>query len=655
MTFRLLPCRCTSFGNRFLAEETAIPAHRVAYRDCEQCRGAGTVADPCGRCRRRGQRRAQVVLSVADLDTGAVASHRVVPGGLDPERTQSGWVVDLGRKVRELAARIGAAVTDEAPELWLPQQWRPDAPLVQRLELEAQAIVRMDYLPWLLFLGRSEPVPPVDPAERLVRLCVLADLLLLDLVIEVRRPGMGWDVRYEVPGSPVPGFRSGQPDLPQALTRTDVADALAGLTERGRGVAARLVQPDRPRPPAVPSVDVDQLERRILADCVDPVDGAELPGAQAIWRDGRWWHSSLRDGDPVETLVEQLTGQVVRRVRVPLRRGFTPPEPAWLGAETGWRPCPDCVPGSRLRSCDCRLGGRGVEAGCPRCRGAGLHTSVLACFTCDGTHRLHEAVVLTLTDLRHRVVHLTWHTGTPEPVTLVATQPGGKPVVQLPDRYRLAAWAPVLGVRPEDLAEADGGHEIEARLRGGHVTLPWAGADPVGEHVRAAGRGQPAGRLIVTAVRPDAPPLTVLIRLALGLDLACEVSICDLRHNADDPRYLSGLRWSVELRPRDAPVRPDEWPYRPTLEAALAWCVECLTDTIASAAPADAVVPIPVPEAPPTALPADPVPVLLRLAARHVGQVLTVRFTRAGCTLHLHDDEGIHLIAEAPDLYAVEG
>ncbi|MER5454000.1 hypothetical protein ABT008_04400 [Micromonospora sp. NPDC002389] len=102
-------------------------------------------------------------------------------------------------------------------------------------------------------------------------------------------------------------------------------------------------------------------------------------------------------------------------------------------------------------------------------------------------------------------------------------------------------------------------------------------------------------------------------------------------------------------------VRPDEWPYRPTLEAALAWCVECLTDTIANAAPTDAVVPIPVPEAAPSTLPADPVPVLLRLAARHVGQVMTVRFTRAGCSLHLHDDEGIHLLAEAPDLHAIEG
>ena len=115
--------------------------------------------------------------------------------------------------------------------------------------------------------------------------------------------------------------------------------------------------------------------------------------------------------------------------------------------------------------------------------------------------------------------------------------------------------------------------------------------------------------------------------------------------------YLDGQRWSVDLRPRDAPVRPDELPYRPTLEAALAWCVECLTDTVAEAVPADLAVPIPVPAAAPSDPPADPVPVLLRLAARHAGQVLTVRFTRAGCTLHLHHDEGVRLLAEATDLH----
>ncbi|PYC67470.1 hypothetical protein C7C45_20840 [Micromonospora arborensis] len=256
---------------------------------------------------------------------------------------------------------------------------------------------------------------------------------------------------------------------------------------------------------------------------------------------------------------------------------------------------------------------------------------------------------VTVTDLRHRVVHLAWQAGTPEVAPLVATQPNGRPVVQLPDRYRLGSWAAVLGARPEDLRDADGGHDIDRDLRDGYVTLPWAGADPVREYVRHAGRGTAAGRLIVVAARPDAPPLPELLRLALGLDLALVVAVCDLRHNAADPLLADGLRWSVEVQPLDATVRPDDFPYRPSLAAALSWCVECLTDAVAGAAPTDPKAPIPVPCSGSRDV-ADPEPELLRLAAQHPGQVITVRFTRAGCAVHRHDCDGVRLLAKGPDL-----
>ncbi|WP_406067038.1 hypothetical protein [Micromonospora sp. NBC_01638] len=655
MTFTLDPCQCTTYGDRFLADADTLGPRREAYRRCEQCRGAGSVAYPCYRCHRLGRRRAQLVVTVANLDTGAVVSHQVVPGGLDPHRDPAGhWVVDLASRVRELAASVGAVVADaDEPSLWLSKQWRPDLPAAQRRELEAHTILRADHAPWRLVLGRSDAAPTVDPAARLARLCALADLLLLDLVVEARRQGagFGWVIRYESPGSPVP---SGLPGwcrgLPDALARTDVADALTSLAERGLAAPARLLRPDSPRPPVVPAVDVDQLERRVLADCVDPASGDELPGAQALWRDGRWWHTTLRAGEPVEILAEQPTGQVVRRVRVPLTRGCEPPDPPWLGEPVDWRPCPDCRPGTRLRACDCRLGGRPADSDCPHCSGAGLRPSALRCFTCGDTNRLHRTLLVTVTDLRHRVVHLTWQAGTPEVAPLVATQPNGRPVVQLPDRYRLGSWAAVLGARPEDLADADGGHQIGKDLRDGYVTLPWAGADPVGEHVRSAGRGTAAGRLIVVAAPPDAPPLPELLRLALGLDLALVVGVCDLRHHTADPMLADGLRWSVEVKPCDAPVRPDDLPYRPSLAAALAWCVECLTDEVAGAAPTDPEAPIPVPWSGPRDLVADPVADLLRLAAQHAGQAVTVRFNRTGCAVHRHDDDGVRLLAEAPDL-----
>ncbi|MDG4779592.1 hypothetical protein O7614_08040 [Micromonospora sp. WMMD961] len=655
LTFTLDPCRCTAYGDRFLADADTdvLGPRREAYRSCEQCRGTGRVAYPCYRCGRRGRRRAQLVVSVANLDTGAVASHQVVPGGLHPHRDPTGrWLVDLVLRVRELAAIVGAVVDEaDVPSLWLDRQWRPDLPEALRHELEAHALLRADHVAWRLVLGRSTAAPTVDPAARLTRLCAVADLLLLDLVVEARRHGggFGWAVRYEVPGSPVP---SGLPgwcrDLPEALTSTDVAGALTGLAERGMAAAARLLRPDSPRPPAAPAVDVDQLERSVLADCVD-LAGGELPGAQALWRDGRWWHTSLHAGEPVETLAEQPTGQVVRSARVPVSRGYEPPDPSWLGEPACWRPCPDCRPHSRIRACDCRLGGRAADTDCPHCCGAGLRPSALRCFTCGDTRRLHQTVLVTVTDLRHRVVHLAWQTGTPEVTPLVTTQPGGKPVVQFPDRYRLGSWAALLGARPEDLADADGGHEIDRYLRDGYVTLPWAGADPVREYVRQAGRGTAAGRLIVVAARPDAPPLPELLRLALGLDLALVVAVCDLRHNTGDPLLTDGVRWSVQVQPLDAPVRPDDFPHRPSLAAALAWCGECLTDAVARAAPTDPTAPIPVPRSGPRDV-ADPEPELWHLAARHAGQVVTVRFTRAGCTVHRHDEDGVRLLAQALDL-----
>ncbi|MEU4550520.1 hypothetical protein [Micromonospora violae] len=654
-TFTLQPCRCTSYGDRFLADDDGLGARREAYRSCEQCRGAGSVAYPCHRCGRRGRRRAQLVVAVANLDTGAVASHQVVPGGLDPHRDPAGaWVVDLSPRVRELAATVGAVVDEaDVPSLWLDRQWRPDLPATLRHELEAHAIVRADHTPWRLVLGRSTAPTAVGAAARLARLCALADLLLLDLVVEARRQGagFGWAIRYEVPGSPVPsGVFSSCIDLPEAVVRTDASAALNGLAERGLAAPARLLRPDSPRPPVTPAVDVDQLERRILADCVDAAGGDELPGAQAVWRDGRWWHTTLRAGAPVEVLTEQPTGQVVRRLRVPVNRGYQPPDPPWLGEPVDWRPCPDCRPPSRLRTCDCRLGGRPADPDCPHCCGAGLRPSALHCFTCGDTHRLLRTVAVTVTDLRHRVVHLTWQAGTPEVAPLAATQPNGRPVVRLPERYRLGSWSTVLGARPEDLADADGGHPIGKDLRDGYVTLPWAGADPVGEYVRHAGRGTAAGRLIVVAAAPDAPPLTEVLRLALGLDLALVVGVCDLRHNAADPLLADGVSWSVEVKPRDAPVHPDDVPYRPSLAAALAWCVECLTDAVAQAAPTDPTAPIPVPWSRPRELVVDPAPDLLRLASRHAGQAVTVRFTRAGCTVHRHDDDGVRLLAETPDL-----
>ncbi|MEU7573190.1 hypothetical protein [Micromonospora sp. NPDC049240] len=251
--------------------------------------------------------------------------------------------------------------------------------------------------------------------------------------------------------------------------------------------------------------------------------------------------------------------------------------------------------------------------------------------------RDRPAVLVTITDLRHRVVHLTWRSGIPEATRTVAHTPDGRPVVQLPERYRLGAWARVFDVRPEDLAEADGGHMIVRELRDGYVSLPWAGADPVGEYVRQIG----GGRLLVTAVRPEVPPLPELVRLVLGLDLALHVGVLDLRRHADHPLRPDGRWWSVEVRRRDAPVHPDDLPDRPSLAAALDDCLTHLADDVAALVPADPDEPLPVPGSPACELGADPAPELVRLAAQHAGRAVTLRVTRDGHTVYRHDDDGV--------------
>ncbi|WP_416900733.1 hypothetical protein [Micromonospora echinospora] len=661
---------------------------------CPECAGTG-----CPPCQWQGCRRAQLLLTVANRDTGAVASRRVTPADLDPRPDPAGgWTAELTPWVRDLCATVAAVLDPEPLVVRLPPTWRPELSAADRYTLAAEALAGAARHPWRLWLGRSTATTPADPAARLARLCGLADLLLLDLVVAVRRTGdrTHWTVRYDIPGSPVPaGPVEGSPDLATALVRTDVPAALAGLADRGLTVPARLLDPALPLTREVPDVPlgrevpdvpptirrpppqtgpVDRIERSILAELVEPAegdphdarhvgvssptdtptcrssrrspdgrgpDGTDRPGAEAVWRDGGWWRTGLR------YIPEESPGRSALpaggRPRPSLHRVVEPPDPLRLREPVPGRPCPDCRSRDATRPCRCGIGG-GPASDCDRCGGTGRRRSALRCATCGGTRRLRRTVLVTLTDLRHRVVHLTWQAGAPEVTCEVATAPGGLTVVQLPERYRLGAWARVFGVRPEDLAEADGGHAVPRELRDGYVTLPWPGVDPVGEYVREVGRGLPAGRLVVTAVRPDVPPLVELIRLVVGLDLALHVSLLDLRRHTGHPLRADSRYWSVEVRHRDAPVHPADLPTRPSLATALDECLAHLADDLAGLVPADPDVPLPVPCSPTRDPVADPVPALLRLTAEHAGRAVTLRFTRAGHTAHLHDDDGIRLV-----------
>ncbi|ABP53987.1 hypothetical protein [Salinispora tropica] len=650
--FRVRRCVCVQGGDQLVVNGDGYADQ--AYADCRVCGGDGGVAAPCWRCGRAGRRRAQLVVTVVNLDTGAAASRRLLPGRLDPPADPdniirardvvAGLAGTVG--VRGLCPRWGRALDDEV--YWLPRRWRADLPARERLVLEAEALAGQEYEPWRVYVGRgSEAPPPREPGRELARLCELADLLHLDLVVEARRQhgAMAWAIRYELPGGPVPLDRPAHAwDLPSAVAATTFREAMRGLDERGRDAPAHTVRPVRTA--GVPArVDLDRLGRAVRADLAD-----DAPGAQAVWRDGRWWHTPLRSAGSVEELRECATGQIVRRVRQLLRRAVEPPDPVWWGEPVEHRPCPDCRPGTRLRRCHCRLGAPGPDPRCSRCSGAGFAPSGLACFTCRDGGRIPAALTVTVTDLR-RVRHETWCPVLGESAPVVGYQPNGTPVYQLPPHWRLARHAPTFAVRPVDLTRLDEEQPVDQDLLDGTVTVFDPAVEPARQHVERIGAGLPGARLFVLAAAPDAPSLTDLLRLAHALDLAVLVTYCDHRLDAGDPTRVQGERWDIRLAARDAPVEA-ECPFRASVELAVARCVEDLDSHLLATVPREPDRPVPAPWSAPSLPVADPTGPLRRVGQHYAGQLVVVSFDRTGCRLWLAEGEHVQPLARAATLDA---
>ncbi|HEY0697466.1 MAG TPA: hypothetical protein VGD43_06610, partial [Micromonospora sp.] len=145
---RMVGCRCARGGDRQLVTDEW--AAGLPYADCTVCRGAGGIVTGCPDCRQRGRRRAQLVLTVANLDTGAVASASVEPGTLRPVPDPAGgWRLDLAALADELATRVRAAQVAAGPSpVRLPDRWRPELPADTRRLIEAEAIARAARQPW---------------------------------------------------------------------------------------------------------------------------------------------------------------------------------------------------------------------------------------------------------------------------------------------------------------------------------------------------------------------------------------------------------------------------------------------------------------------------------------------------------------------------
>lgn len=650
--FRVRRCFCVQGGDQLVVDGGRY-ADQV-YVDCRVCGGDGSVAEPCARCGRAGRRRAQLVVTVVNLDTGAAVSRRLLPGRLDPPAEPDN-VTRARDIVTGLAGAVGVrglcphwrqrALDDEV--YWLPRRWRAHLPAQERLALEAEALAQQEYDPWRVYVGRGTEAPPSpEPGRELARLCEQADLLYLDLVVEARRRygEVVWTIRYEVPGGRVPLDPHAQArDLPSAIAATTFREAMRGLDDRGRDAPAYTVRPVRTAAAIPSSMDLGRLGRAVLADLAD-----DAPGAQAVWRDGRWWHTPLRSAGSVEELHERETGQIVRYVRQMVRRAAEPPDPAWWGEPVEHRPCPDCRPGTRLRRCHCRVGAPGPDPQCSRCSGAGFAPSGLACFTCRDGGRIPAALTVTVTDGR-RVRHETWRPVPGEPAPVVGYQPNGTPVHQLRPHWRLARHAAVFGVRSTDLTHLDEDQPVDQDLLDATVTVHDPAVEPARQHVERIGAGLPGARLFVLAAAPDAPPLTDLLRLAHALDLAVVVTYRDHRLDAGDPTKVQGERWDIRLTARDARIGA-EFPFCASVELAVARCVEYLDMHLLAAVPREPDRPVPAPQAAPSPPVAEPTGLLRRVGRHYAGQPVVASFDRAGCRLWLAERGEVQPLARAATL-----
>ncbi|WJK42216.1 hypothetical protein O7608_07465 [Solwaraspora sp. WMMA2056] len=629
---------------------TDQPPTGVTVVACPWCHGSGQDTNyydspdrECDSCGGVGKRRAQLVLTVVNIDTGAIASANVLPGGTTATPTDAGpfWCLDLAPVLVGLARQVAAVDLYDpeipgqpvlAPWVQLARRWQPDLPADQRHALESEAIAAEAYDPWRIWLGRSTPELPTDPAHRLATLCELAELLCLDLVVEALRSSLApdsglfhWDIRFELPGSPTTASVGRYDSFTDAATWIDVARASYALVDRSRHAPAHYVTP-RPasrithRPPPV---DPDQLERRIVADCLAALlTDVPAPGAQAIWRNGRWWHTTLR-ADSDSGAGAGPGGRLVRT--------WQPPPPTWQGPPIPYRPCPDCAHWPSWEHCDCaRING---------------------CATCGGTHRIYHGATVTIAVGRRQVRHLNWppHSGTPPtPPPRIGYHPGGKPIHQLPPEYQLTHQLTALGLDPTELTTLDGltMHLRDHELLHGYATVPRTGSDPVTAYLENVTNGHPGGRILLHATPPKVPPLATVVKMAYALGLALVVSVADHRRNDGIPYQIQGLRWGVRFAPPDTTSPLGRWypgAYEPSLPKAIAQALEYVRNASNTIVPTDPTTPIPAPTNVDDGTgdtggdPVDPVPTLTAIATHHPGTVVTIVLSPQRYDVHLPD------------------
>ncbi|MFV2021836.1 hypothetical protein ACFHVL_25390, partial [Micromonospora sp. LOL_023] len=325
--------------------------------------------------------------------------------------------------------------------------------------------------------------------------------------------------------------------------------------------------------------DLDQLERRMLSDA------DQHGGAQAIWRNRHWWHTSLR---PAET-----AGRFVR--------GGEPPTPKYWAEAIPTHPCTRCT-----------------ETVDPP-----------YCTDCYGTRRVRRGAVVTVTDLRGRTVHRNWRPDDAPPTLVHTDRQSGTTVWQLPEHYQIGAFAAQFGVPPIDLTDLDGEHVIDQHLRLGVSQIAPGGGDPVAAYLAEIAATHDGARILARATDWPGPTLDEVARLVTGLGLALDVTVVDHRDSVGRPELLQGHSWSVQVAEPASPPPVDPFPTCAALPEAIALCLRYLYGALRATIPTDPERPMSVPQRPASAGPAPDTAAFItevrRLAATRPGHAATIR------------------------------
>jgi hypothetical protein len=660
LTFVMYPCACQTLGDSAVVDVdgAGFPGLET-YRDCVVCRGAGAVARGCATCGELGKRRAQLVVTVADLRTGRVASASVVPDMVDPQPLPDfGHGCDLAGMVDELAGLVGrrplytwlsTAPLGEHPPLILrmPEGWNPSLPEPEHQRLKAQAVTRLtETVAWRLYLGLAEPGGAHEQGDQLERLCRLASDLCTDLVVEARRDtnaaaadSLVWQVRLDLPDAPLPTVFSGRANFDAALAAATPEAAFDGLGGASSTAPAYFIEPPTHSEPAgVPA--------KVVAAEVERLAGP-AGAALATWRDGRWTYSELVSAETTEDLRVYETGQVLVTRTPVYRRAVEPPPPASRGEPIPSLLCMRCANGTSLRSCHSCSPSR--RDGCQVCHGNGVVASPW-CGSCGGTEAIRYGAAVTVTDLAGATVHLDWRADTVDRQQLRTRSAGpGKLDTELPEQFRLTLAAIMCGTTADRLIDPRHGVPVRSDLRDGTTYRHGTHVDPLGAFLEQASRGRPGGRIFLRVARATPATAGELVRLARGLGLTAAVAVKHVSPSLGSSAP-EGCSWAFEIGPVRTVVKL-LFPHAASLDDAAGSVLKRLPLAVAQSVPEDPTVALAAPQQLGSLPLEEPSGDLTRLAAFYSGRLVQVEWTATDCRIYVDDrDRLLELVATGPTL-----